>query len=129
MPNRYDRIRADLADAETAPSADQALRRLRSVLTEVGLLLDEQLARAVIDDEMSIAAAGKSAGLTENAVGPRLANTPRLNPYVSRGARITAEDVRRARNDKHAHNPYPLSTNRADAVQTTPKSQASLVNN
>ena len=107
MPSRYDRIRADLAHAESAPSADQALQHLRSALTEVGLLLDEQLVRAVVDDEMSIAAAGKSAGLTENAVGPRLASTPRHNPYVTRGARITAEDVKRARNDKHARTPLP----------------------
>lgn len=107
MPSRYERIRADLAHAETAPSADQALQHLRSVLTEVSQLLDEQLARAVVDDEMSIAAAGKSAGLTENAVGPRLASTARLNPYVSGGDRITAEDVKRARNDKHARTPLP----------------------
>jgi hypothetical protein len=107
MPSRYEHIRADLAKAETAATADQALEHLRSVLTEVSQLLDEQLARAVVDDEMSIAAAGKSAGLTENAVGPRLANTPRLNPYVTAGDRITAEDVRRARNDKHARNPLP----------------------
>lgn len=110
MTNRFDRIRADLAHAETAPSADQALQRLRSVLTEVSLLLDEQLARAVVDDEMSIAAAGKSAGLTENAVGPRLASTPRLNPYASNGSRITAEDIKRARNDKHARKPLPPAT-------------------
>ena len=107
MSSPYDRIRTDLAQAETAASADQALRHLRSILAEVSRLLDEQLARAVVDDEMSIAAAGKSAGLTENAVGPRLANTPRLSPYVSRGNRITAEDVKRARNDKHGRNPLP----------------------
>lgn len=107
MPSPYERIRADLAHAEDAATADQALQHLRSVLTEVSQLLDEQLARAVVDDEMSIAAAGKSAGLTENAVGPRLASTPRLNPYVSSGDRITAEDVKRARNDKHANTPLP----------------------
>ncbi len=107
MSNRYQRIRADLAQAEASESADHALQHLRSVLTEVSQLLDEQLARAVVDDEMSIAAAGKSAGLTENAVGPRLAGTPRLSPYVTNGDRITAEDVRRARNDKHAGTPMP----------------------
>ncbi|MGW0157834.1 hypothetical protein ACWDUN_00790 [Mycobacterium sp. NPDC003323] len=107
MSNRYEQIRADLTQAETAASAEQALQHLRSVLTEVGQLLDEQLARAVVDDEMSIAAAGKSAGLTENAVGPRLASTPRLNPYVTSGDRITAADVKRARNDKHASSPLP----------------------
>lgn len=107
MPSRYHQIRADLTQAENAASADNALRHLRSVLLEVSHLLDEQLARAVVDDEMSIAAAGKSAGLSENAVGPRLASTPRLSPYVTAGDRITAEDVRRARNDKHARTPLP----------------------
>ncbi len=77
------------------------------MLTEVGELLDEQLARAVVDDEMSLAAAGKSAGLTENAVGPRLANTARLAPYATSGNRVTAEDVKRARSDKHARTPLP----------------------
>ena len=107
MSKRYDHIRTSLTHAETAASAAEALQHLRTVLTDVGQLLDEQLARAVVDDEMSIAAAGKSAGLTENAVGPRLANTPRLHPYVTSGNRITAEDVKRARNDKHARTPLP----------------------
>lgn len=107
MSNRYTRIREYLAQAERAESAAQTLQGLRSVLIEVGKLLDEQLARAVVDDEMSLAAAGKNAGLTENAVGPRLANTPRLAPYASGGGRVTAEDVKRARNDKHARTPLP----------------------
>jgi len=59
MSGRYERIHIDLRQAETAESAELALRHLRSVLEEVGQLLDEQLARAVVDDEMSIAAAGK----------------------------------------------------------------------
>ncbi|OMC38970.1 hypothetical protein A5740_02700 [Mycobacterium sp. GA-1841] len=107
MSNPYEKIRHHLARAESAGIAAEALEHLRSVLTEVGQLLDEQLARAVVDDEMSIAAAGKSAGLTENAVGPRLANTPRLAPYATTGGRVTAEDVKRARNDKWANTPRP----------------------
>jgi hypothetical protein len=73
----------------------------------VGELLDEQLAHAVVDDEMSLAAAGKSAGLTENAVGPRLAGTSRLAPYATAEGRVTAEGVKQARSDKHARNPLP----------------------
>lgn len=107
MSNRYNRIRQHLAEAEGAESVAHTLQALRSVLTEVGELLDEQLARAVVDDEMSLAAAGKSAGLTENAVGPRLANTARLAPYATSGKRVTAEDVKRARSDKHAQTPLP----------------------
>ncbi|MDH6243783.1 hypothetical protein [Mycobacterium sp. OTB74] len=107
MSNRYERIRQYLAQAESAESAAQALQELRSVLTEVSQLLDEQLARAVVDDEMSLAAAGKNAGLTENAVGPRLANTPRLAPYATTEGRVSAEDVKRARYDKQANKPLP----------------------
>ncbi|OMB88521.1 hypothetical protein [Mycolicibacterium conceptionense] len=107
MSSPYEQIRSHLANAESAGTAAQALQHLRLVLTEVGRLLDEQLARAVVDDEISIAAAGKSAGLTENAVGPRLANTPRLAPYASTQGRVTAEDVKRARNDKWANTPLP----------------------
>jgi hypothetical protein len=107
MSNRYKRIRQYLAQAETADSAAHTLQHLRSALTEVGELLDEQLAHAVVDDEMSLAAAGKSAGLTENAVGPRLAGTSRLAPYATAEGRVTAEGVKQARSDKHARNPLP----------------------
>lgn len=107
MLNRYTLIRRHLDQAESADSAAQALQHLRSVLTEAGQLLDEQLASAVVDDELSLAAAGKSAGLTENAVGPRLANTARLAPYVTAGERITAEDVKRARRHKYAGKSLP----------------------
>src|SRR3954470_11805124 len=107
MSNRYELIRTQLDRAESADSAAQVLQHLRSVLTEVGQLLDEQLASAVVDDEMSLAAAGKHAGLTENAVGPRLANTARLAPYATSGGRVTAEDVKRARQHKYARTPLP----------------------
>lgn len=107
MPNRYTLIRRHLDRAESSDSAAQVLQHLRSVLTEVGQLLDEQLASAVVDDELSLAAAGKNAGLTENAVGPRLASTARLAPYASAAGRVTAEGVKRARHDKYAGTPRP----------------------
>lgn len=107
MPDRYTLIRSHLDRAQSAESAPEVLQHLRSVLTEVGQLLDEQLASAVIDDELSLAAAGKHAGLTENAVGPRLANTARLAPYATGEGRVTAEDVKRARRHKYARNPLP----------------------
>jgi hypothetical protein len=107
VPNRYQLIREHLHEAESANSAAHVLQHLRAVLTEVGQLLDEQLASAVVDDELSLAAAGKHAGLTENAVGPRLANTARLAPYATTGGRVTAEDVKRARQHKYARQPLP----------------------
>lgn len=107
MSNPYRSIHQHLDRAESATTAADALLHLRSVLTEAGQLLDLELARAVVDDEMSLAAAGKHAGLTENAVGPRLASTARLAPYASGGGRVTAEDVKRARRDKYADTPLP----------------------
>ncbi|MBS9535282.1 hypothetical protein KIH27_16970 [Mycobacterium sp. M1] len=107
MSNPYQLIHAHLNHAESAGTAAEALQHLRSVLMEVGRLLDEKLAGAVVDDELSIAAAGKHAGLTENAVGPRLATTARLAPYATTAGRVSAEDVKRARQDKHARNPLP----------------------
>ncbi|ART73468.1 hypothetical protein BTO20_06900 [Mycobacterium dioxanotrophicus] len=102
MSNSYEQIRGHLAHAEGVESAAQP-RHLRLVLAEVGELLGKQPARAVVDDEVSIAAAGKSSGLTENAVGASLANTSRLAPYATTGGRVGAENVRRARNDKWAN--------------------------
>lgn len=99
MSTSYDRIRAELAHAENADPAG-SLPHLRAVLDEVSRLLDEQLARAVVDDELSLRSAGARAGLTENAVGPRLARTPMLAPYARPDGRVTAEEVRRARYDK-----------------------------
>lgn len=107
MPDRFMLIREHLDQAESAESTAEVLQHLRGVLTEVGQLLDEHLANAVVDDELSLAAAGKHAGLTENAVGPRLAGTARLAPYATTANRVTAEDVRRARRDKHARQPLP----------------------
>jgi len=107
MSNQYERIHRHLTTAETADSAGQVLLALKAVLTEVGNLIDEQLARAVVDEEMSLAAAGKYAGLTENAVGPRLARTARLAPYASPNGRVTAKDVDRARHDKRTNTPLP----------------------
>lgn len=109
MSDQYKLIRSLLDQAESAESTAQVLQHLRSILDEVGRLLDERLASAVVDDELSIAAAGKHAGLTENAVGPRLANTARLAPYSTSPGRVKADDVKRARQDKYSRQPLPAA--------------------
>ena len=76
------------------------MSHLRAVIDEVSRLLDEQMALAVVDDELSLRSAGARAGLTENAVGPRLARTRQLAPYARADGRVTAEEIRRARYDK-----------------------------
>lgn len=79
-------------------------------MEEVTELLDEQLARAVLDDELSLRSAGAKAGLTENAVGPRLGNTPQFAGYARPDGRVTAKEIQRARYDKKGGVPAPTPT-------------------
>lgn len=113
MSNRYARIRDELHRAESA-DPPTALEHLRIVLEEVTELLDEQLAHAVLDDELSLRSAGAKAGLTENAVGPRLARTSMLADYARPDGRVTAKEIQRARYDKKGGVPAPSPT-RTDA--------------
>lgn len=106
MSDHYARIRAELALAESA-DAPTSLVHLRTVLEELTRLLDEQLAHAVVDDEMSLRAAAAKAGLTENAVGPRLAGTVMLGGYARADNRVTAKEIQRARYDKKTGVPAP----------------------
>lgn len=105
MPKSYKRIRTELDRAEAA-DASTALTHLRAVLDIVSELIDEQLVRAVLDEEMSLRSAGAKAGLTENAVGPRLARSPLLAGYA-RDGRVTAGEVKRARYDREIGVPPP----------------------
>lgn len=98
VSNRYARIRSELARAEKADPAT-ALTHLRAVLDDVGGLIDETLADAVVDAELSLRAAAEKVGLTENAIGPRLATTAKLAGYAADG-RVNAKGVMRARYDK-----------------------------
>lgn len=94
----YDRIRDELGVAQAAPPA-QSLPHLRAVVDQVTELIDEALAAAVLSGDESLRSAGAAAGLTENAVGPRLARTPALAPYANAAGRVTADGVRRAMYD------------------------------
>lgn len=100
------RIRELLAAAEGEPDVD-ALVPLREAANELTALIDETMARAVVDDGSSIRAVGASAGLTENAVGPRLARTRTLGGYANDAGRVTASGVERARYDKERGEPAP----------------------
>lgn len=105
--DRYLQIRAALDHAEVAEPVD-ALPHLRAVLDITSALLDEQMARAVVESDVSIRAAASAAGLSENAVGPRLARTSMLAKYARPNGRVTAADVRRAQYDRetgHAVDP------------------------
>ena len=111
---RYEQIRAALDEAEVADPVE-ALPHLRAVLDVTSALLDEQMARAVVESDVSIRSAAAAAGLSENAVGPRLARTSMLADYARPSGRVTAADVRRAQYDREtgnaaepAHTPPPL---------------------
>jgi hypothetical protein len=65
------------------------------------------MAAAVLSGQASLRAAGARAGLTENAVGPRLARTRRLGAYADERGRVTAAALQRARYDQESGTPRP----------------------
>jgi hypothetical protein len=97
-PDAVQRVRAAL-DAAEGLDADEALPHLREAAEQLAALIDDSMAAAVLEKKASLRAAGQRAGLSENAVGPRLARTKRLAPYADERGRVTAAGVERARYD------------------------------
>ena len=100
----------DEAEARDLVEALALLREAADRLTEV---LDESMAAAVLRRDASLRAAGARAGLTENAVGPRLARTRALGAYADERGRVTAAAVERARYDLESGMPRRPPTERA----------------
>lgn len=94
--------RAEAVGADRTADALPLLREAADRLTE---LIDGSLAEAVIADGASLRAAGAQAGLSENAVGPRLARTAALAAYADPRGRVTAAGVERARYDRESGTP------------------------
>jgi hypothetical protein len=97
-PDMLRRLREAL-DAADGQDAAEALPHLRDAAERLAALIDDALAEAVVDGGSSIRSAGARAGLSENAVGPRLARTRRLAAYADDKGRVTASGVERARYD------------------------------
>lgn len=76
-----------------------ALPYLREAADRLTELIDESMAAAVLTGQASLRSAGAQAGLTENAVGPRLARTRTLSAYADERGRVTASGVERAKYD------------------------------
>lgn len=91
-------IRQALDEAE-GRDPELALPYLREAADRLTQLIDEAMATAVLHGQASLRAAGAQAGLTENAVGPRLARTHSLAAYADERGRVTASAVARARYD------------------------------
>ncbi|OFE17285.1 hypothetical protein BA895_17335 [Humibacillus sp. DSM 29435] len=98
MGAAVDAARAALSGVEPA-SPVEALPLLRVAQSFVTKAIDEAMAAVVLDQGGSIRTAGALAGLSENAVGPRLARTALLSAYGSEAGRVTAAGVERARYD------------------------------
>ncbi|MET3962837.1 hypothetical protein ABIE44_002771 [Marmoricola sp. OAE513] len=77
-----------------------ALPQLREAVERLTDAIDETMAALLLEEQSSLRAAGTLAGLSENAVGPRLARTQLLGAYATPEGRVTARGVERALYDK-----------------------------
>ena len=104
--NEYEEVYAD-RDIATVPSLVLVPRGSSALLDALGRLvvtagerlaeaIDEAMAAVILEEGGSIRAAGALAGLSENAVGPRLARTAPLAAYTAESGRVTAKGVERA---------------------------------
>ena len=92
-------VRRALDEAEGKDSVG-ALPYLREAADRLTELIDESMAAAVLTGQASLRSAGAQAGLTENAVGPRLARTHDSSAaYADDRGRVTAAGVERAKYD------------------------------
>lgn len=96
----YAQVRAGLDHAEQAADPAAALPHLRSAAEALTGLIDESMAQALVIGAATLRSAGAGAGLSENAVGPRLARTRVLGAYANPEGRVTAAGVERARYDQ-----------------------------
>lgn len=77
-----------------------ALPQLREAVERLTDAIDETMAALLLDEQATLRSAGTLAGLSENAVGPRLARTQLLGAYATPEGRVTARGVERALYDK-----------------------------
>lgn len=83
----------DRVDPDKPSEALPLLREASENLTEA---IDAAMAAVILEEGGTIRQAGALAGLSENAVGPRLARTESLAAYSSEAGRVTARGVERA---------------------------------
>jgi hypothetical protein len=74
----------------------EALPLLRAASENLTEAIDAAMAAVLLEEGGTIRQAGTLAGLSENAVGPRLARTENLAAYTSDAGRVTAKGVERA---------------------------------
>ena len=105
-PKSLDAVREAL-EAASGKDAGEALPHLREAADQLTALIDESMAEALLAGKVSLRSAGAAAGLTENAVPPRLARTQTLGAYANEDGRVTAAGVERAKYDHESGTPKP----------------------
>ena len=105
-PKALDAVHEALS-AAAGLDPDAALPHLREAADRLTALIDESMAEALVAGKASLRSAGASAGLSENAVPPRLARTRLLGAYANEDGRVTAAAVERAKYDHEEGTPKP----------------------
>jgi len=119
-PHHLVAVRRALEAAEgLAP--DEALPHLREAADRLTELIDESMAEAVLTGKASLRSAGVRAGLSENAVGPRLARTQALGAYANDDGRVTAAAVERAKYDHEVGSPRPAPASKPQPMRFKPR--------
>lgn len=125
MPAAVDPRLTAIRDALTAAAASsapaEALPHLRAAADRLTDLIDDTMARALVTGRSSLRSVGAGAGLSENAVGPRLARTPMLAPYANDNGRVTASGVERARYDHETGRVPEPGTDSTDSTDQEPR--------
>ena len=119
-PQQLAAVRRALEAAEGL-GPDEALPHLREAADRLTELIDESMAEAVLTGKASLRSAGVRAGLSENAVGPRLARTRTLGAYANDEGRVTAAAVERAKYDHEAGSPRPAPAARPQPMRFKPR--------
>src|SRR3954464_8722478 len=119
-PKSLDDVRAALAEA-VGKDADEALPHLREAADRLTALIDESMAEALLTGKVSLRSAGAAAGLTENAVPPRLARTRTLGAYANQDGRVTAAGIERAKYDHESGTPKPAPAPAAAPMRFKPR--------
>lgn len=99
-----DEARQLLGDVPSDPLA--AVERLGEVRELIDAALNEEMAKAALEGA-SIRSVAVRAGLSPNAVPPRLARTSQLSSYTDAGGKVSSSSIERARYDSETGRPAP----------------------
>lgn len=119
-PHQLAAVRKAL-EAAAGLEPDEALPHLREAADRLTELIDESMAEAVLTGKASLRSAGVRAGLSENAVGPRLARTQTLGAYANEDGRVTAAAVERAKFDHEVGSPRPAPESKPQPMRFKPR--------